>query len=50
MLFVDVLIKVTEKKKEMRNKEERNKSKTKKSKIDQEQGTRFKNSKINKCF
>lgn len=29
MLFVDVLIKVTEKKKEMRNKEEINRSKTK---------------------
>lgn len=46
MLFVDVSIKVTEKEEEMKNKEERNKSKTYKSIIDQEQGTRFKNSEI----
>lgn len=48
VLFVDVSIKVTEKEEEMKNKEERNKSKTYKSIIDQEQGTRFKNSKIKK--
>lgn len=48
MLFVDVLIKVTKKEEEMKNKEERNNSKTYESIIDQEQGTRFKNSKIKK--
>ena len=40
VLFVDVLIKVTEKEEEMKNKEETNKSKTYKNITDLEQGTR----------